>query len=243
MRLFSKIVAGSVFGLSLGLAASSANAIVTDFTAAIWQPPNVTTASITNGGVTAAAVSPVGEFLNTQLYDGTVGPHPCGSLACFKDGIGTDGPDDEVTYGVGASGTNEVLRISFSTPQNISAIEFLDFFGVNTLTNDPAAEIAQWRTDTGIFGSALATASSGNTDNTGYLSVAVALAGVSYIEFFAHDGTVAGFGTTVSPSNTDFAIASITHTVVPIPGAVWLFGSGVLGLLGIGYTRRRRAAA
>ena len=30
---------------------------------------------------------------------------------------------------------------------------------------------------------------------------------------------------------------------VPIPGAVWLFGSGVLGLLGIGYTRRRRAAA
>jgi hypothetical protein len=29
----------------------------------------------------------------------------------------------------------------------------------------------------------------------------------------------------------------------PIPGAVWLFGSGVLGLLGIGYTRRRRAAA
>ncbi len=30
---------------------------------------------------------------------------------------------------------------------------------------------------------------------------------------------------------------------VPIPGAAWLFGSGVLGLLGIGYTRRRQAAA
>jgi len=30
---------------------------------------------------------------------------------------------------------------------------------------------------------------------------------------------------------------------VPLPGAVWLFGSGVLGLLGIGYSRRRQAAA
>ena len=30
---------------------------------------------------------------------------------------------------------------------------------------------------------------------------------------------------------------------VPIPGAVWLFGSGLLALLGVGYTRRRQAAA
>jgi hypothetical protein len=32
-------------------------------------------------------------------------------------------------------------------------------------------------------------------------------------------------------------------TAVPIPGAVWLFGSGVLGLLGVGYSRKRKAAA
>ncbi len=37
--------------------------------------------------------------------------------------------------------------------------------------------------------------------------------------------------------------ASTTVQAVPLPGAVWLFGTGVLGLLGIGYTRRRKAAA
>ena len=43
-----------------------------------------------------------------------------------------------------------------------------------------------------------------------------------------------------SAATTQFD-ASIT--TVPIPGAVWLFGTGVLALLGIGYTRRRQAAA
>ena len=36
---------------------------------------------------------------------------------------------------------------------------------------------------------------------------------------------------------------ALVYSPVPIPGAVWLFGTGVLGLLGIGYTRRRQAAA
>ena len=46
-------------------------------------------------------------------------------------------------------------------------------------------------------------------------------------------------------NSTDNALewSNMSTTPVPIPGAVWLFGSGVLGLLGIGYTRRRRAAA
>ena len=35
----------------------------------------------------------------------------------------------------------------------------------------------------------------------------------------------------------------VSTSVVPIPGAAWLFGSGVLGLLGLAYTRRRQAAA
>ncbi len=38
-----------------------------------------------------------------------------------------------------------------------------------------------------------------------------------------------------------FQVSDVTP--VPLPGAVWLFGSGVLGLLGIGYSRRRQAAA
>ena len=44
-------------------------------------------------------------------------------------------------------------------------------------------------------------------------------------------------------STDGFDIAAFSVTPVPIPGAVWLFGSGVLGLLGVGYSRRRKAAA
>jgi len=44
-------------------------------------------------------------------------------------------------------------------------------------------------------------------------------------------------------SNVNFAWAVLTggsHLVVPVPAAVWLFGSGLLGLIGI--ARRRKAA-
>ena len=44
-------------------------------------------------------------------------------------------------------------------------------------------------------------------------------------------------------SNEYVATGITGFATTPIPGAVWLFGTGLLGLLGIGYTRRRRAAA
>ena len=37
----------------------------------------------------------------------------------------------------------------------------------------------------------------------------------------------------------DVVIEVVNVAPVPIPGAAWLFGSGVLGLLGLGYSRRR----
>ena len=39
------------------------------------------------------------------------------------------------------------------------------------------------------------------------------------------------------------ATGTTGFATTPIPGAVWLFGTGLLGLLGIGYSRRRQAAA
>jgi hypothetical protein len=43
--------------------------------------------------------------------------------------------------------------------------------------------------------------------------------------------------------NNESLFLTDAATAVPIPGAVWLFGSGVLGLLGVGYSRKRKAAA
>ena len=42
---------------------------------------------------------------------------------------------------------------------------------------------------------------------------------------------------------TTQGLSHVEMVATPIPGAVWLFGTGVLGLLGLGYTRRRQAAA
>ena len=42
-------------------------------------------------------------------------------------------------------------------------------------------------------------------------------------------------------SNINFDVTSLTVTSVPVPAAVWLFGSGLLGLMGV--ARRRRTGA
>ncbi|MGF1641741.1 MAG: hypothetical protein ACFCUO_12395 [Rhodospirillales bacterium] len=46
-----------------------------------------------------------------------------------------------------------------------------------------------------------------------------------------------------NPAGLSHLVFFDSTTAVPIPGAVWLFGTGLLGLLGIGYSRRRKAAA
>jgi len=56
-------------------------------------------------------------------------------------------------------------------------------------------------------------------------------------------GTFNGFQYAVSKNDFNFfawAVRSGDVSVVPIPAAVWLFGSGLIGLLGV--ARRRKAA-
>lgn len=53
---------------------------------------------------------------------------------------------------------------------------------------------------------------------------------------------IGGQRDTGAPDDDDyFKIASLTTSAVPVPSAVWLFGSGLLGLVGI--LRRKKAAA
>jgi len=47
------------------------------------------------------------------------------------------------------------------------------------------------------------------------------------------------FGFTIEAANGDVVSTDIVNTAVPVPAAVWLFGSGLLGLVGIA---RRKAA-
>jgi hypothetical protein len=59
--------------------------------------------------------------------------------------------------------------------------------------------------------------------------------GIDRLEFNSFGGIDAG----TPGTGTQFAMDNFTYSVVPIPAAVWLFGSG-LGLLG--WIRRRKTA-
>ena len=48
------------------------------------------------------------------------------------------------------------------------------------------------------------------------------------------------YGNYTEPGGADVVINNFSATPVPIPAAIWLLGSGLIGLVGIG--RRRRAA-
>jgi hypothetical protein len=88
-------------------------------------------------------------------------------------------------------------------------------------------------------------------NNTGLLSpfpnacVVDGLAGNCFVGLFDEntsgiDKAFASLGIDGSLADTNLAAIEYSFTVVPIPPAVWLFGSGLLGLVGI--ARRKKAA-
>jgi hypothetical protein len=83
--------------------------------------------------------------------------------------------------------------------------------------------------NTSVFGAA-----TNITNNAGTGPLSINLGGAT--------GNVLIFGGTLdagsSYDNDRFKIASLDITVVPVPAAIWLFGSGLLGLVGVA---RRKA--
>ncbi len=47
-----------------------------------------------------------------------------------------------------------------------------------------------------------------------------------------------GIAANLGGTNSDFGIGAVTTSPTPIPAAVWIFGSGLLGLIGIRRTRK-----
>jgi len=60
--------------------------------------------------------------------------------------------------------------------------------------------------------------------------------GIDALSFESYGGTNAGY---TGGSGVHFAMEEFTYNAVPIPAAVWLFGSGLIGLIGI--ARRKKA--
>ncbi len=148
---------------------------------------------------------------------------PCSDkgYACTGDGLGINSSElDEI------EGKVEKLTISGFGGAEINLISFLDLFDENP------AEIASFYINGNSMDitSVIASASPGSN---GFFELEVSLMGVNSITFLADCNAF-------SPSCVDneFSLAAIN--AVPVPAAVWLFGSGLIGLVGI--ARRRKVA-
>jgi hypothetical protein len=232
-----KTFAGAAFGLLFGLAATQpayAGAII-DFTDDLWKPLEAgdTNSKRTRtlgflGNVSIEALAPDGSAADLTFMGGVPGSPtpPCDFLACDNDGAGVT--DDEVTFGVGFKEEVERLLVTFENSIDLKKFHFLDLFGVNSQTNDPEAETAQWQIngDGGPGGVLTGTA----TDTVGYAVTGNINEFGMQIEFFADTAF------TPSSDNSDFALAAIE---IPVPGTLGLLGAGLLGL---GAFARRRVA-
>lgn len=235
----------AVAGLAM-FAGTPAHAVFVDFTANVWdgiQAGDNTTSSFNFVGGVGVTISSVGGNLDTSesnlpsgaLCSTGVGGSP--AFACQTDGvgIGIDNNDidrDEING-------DEVLTITLSELVEVTAVYLLDFFFDGASDNQEQADVD--------FGD------NGVDETLAPEEAFNALApGNGFAPFFltsAEAATVitfqAGMGNDAA-GNGDFAVAGIEFDIIedrpiPVPAALPLLLTGLIGLGFVG--RRRRAAA
>jgi hypothetical protein len=167
---------------------------------------------------------------------------PVSVLSLARDGIGVD--DDEITGAMLTGG--EVLKVTFDNPGTVTNLFFLDLY---TSGDGKAEEITTSFFDSSDFLITLVSsqAPAANTlsgyANGGYLAVAVNVPNVKYFQL-AMTNRLSGSSADDGSNDAAWAGATVQETgaapqvaPVPIPAAVWLFGSALLGIAGIGYRR------
>jgi hypothetical protein len=175
-----------------------------------------------------------------NLNESFDGPTMTSVLSLVRDGIGIG--DDEITGAMLTGG--ETLTVMFENPGTVIDLFFLDLY---TSGRDKAEEITASFFD--MTSSLLTTVSSqapaANTlagyANGGYLAVSVNVPNVKYFQL-SMTNSLAGSSSDDGSNDAAWAGATVLEagagpTVVPIPAAVWLFGSALVGIAGIGYRR------
>ena len=187
----------------------SSHATLIDFTDSSWQTAINGSNTATIGNVTLTASTGNLTF-NAGDNAGCVAGQPTNGLACAGDGIGIR--DDEI-----ASKYAQQITIDFAQAVNISDIFLLDLFP----KEGPNGEAEQARINgQQYFG-----------DNL--------LAGGFYATGFTGQGITQLIFSGDYDLFSDYAVAGIEVSAVPIPGAAILFGSALLGFFGF---KRRRIA-
>jgi len=192
-----------------------------DFTDSGWSEINGLndssgTAITLSTGITLSSLSSDG-IMTFNQFDGATG---CGNgggdlgttgLDCLGDGIGIG--DDEITQR-----TNEGLTVTFASAVNIMSIELLDLFADEVSGEVAVIDGVDFRAD------------SANPFGGGYWIIdsaaGLSLAGITSF-------TLTGFQ---DDHFSDYSLARIEYSVVPIPATFWLFGAALIGF--IGFSRR-----
>jgi len=139
--------------------------------------------------------------------------------------LGTSNYSD-FTTALGFALTTDPNDVLFASPET-----FLQLVNSTTSTTDFFnANVNGW-----VFyawGSSFITAG-GITDLTGAFTTALEFdPNANYYAFIA--------GGSVAPVTVDVNLTVNSLNAVPVPAAIWLFGTGLLGLLGAGYQRKLR---
>ncbi|MDH5369081.1 MAG: hypothetical protein OEW99_03595 [Gammaproteobacteria bacterium] len=190
---------------------ASAQATLVDFTDSSWQTAisvgSGNTATI--GNITLTSTGGNLSFNGSSSEQaGCIAGQPGNGLTCDGDGIGIQ--NDEITQY-----SNQSITIDFATAVNVSNIFLLDLFGT-----ERTGEIAV------INGDNSYQALIDNSGIGGFYATGYSAAGISSIIL---SGNLDSF--------SDYALAAIEVSPVPIPGAAILFGSALLGFFG--FKRRR----
>lgn len=139
----------------------------------------------------------------------------CGVLACDNDGVGVSGRDnDEVDF-------DESLTLDFAAPVYLTGLHFQDLFKV-----EQVKVVVDGGTP--FFIDAVYEIGQGG----GYLNyILTSPILASKIELFAEFSNG-------DAGDNNYALAGVNVSAVPLPAAVWLFGSALVGLIGF----RRQSA-
>lgn len=230
MNLFKKTAATMAIALAGLLGAGSASADLIDFTDVdTWGPTGTTATRSASYNLTGlVTLTPSVGLLNFTAYDGGATLPGMGTgLDLEMDGVGIR--DDEVNG-------PEVLTVTFAKAAKVNRLDFLDLYTTGTPPNtgsDGGAEIVTvefWLGGVFVTSKDL-TATDPNPPRTlgGYLSSVFPYIKADELRVFMAANT--GKDDMVA----DAALAAVG--VVPIPPAVLLFGSALLGVAGIGYRR------
>ena len=207
---------------------ATANIVIDGTNPSAWTsgPPFQSSAPYSIVG-TVTLTSNVGTVNINQNFDGS--PKPASVLSLLRDGIGIS--DDEISGAMLTGG--ETLTVTFENPGTVKEIFYLDLY-----THAAPEEITAsfFDSSNALIKSVSSQAPAANdlstSANGGYLAVAVNAANVKYFNLSMTNNLSASSS---DDGSNDAAWAGAT--VVPIPAAVWLFGSALLGIAGIGYRR------